>query len=423
MRGARMQVMIALWLFLPSAVAFALVDWKDWPRSREIVIPDASAAAAHVLVTLDGAVFASSQRNLQDLRIADDQGGEIPSKLVIPHEATRTEARPAGILDRTRESSGDFRLTLDLGPDPQRHNRVSIETPDRSFSRQVRIETGDDNRQWGIARGDGYVFDFTRDAKARYLEISYPVSAKRYVRVTILNGNQPPIRIDGAAVQFSIEQEEKRTDWPVAVQSNVVDQKLRATVMQLDLGYEKVPTSRIELRTSADNFHRHVEIEGGNRAGEERPVWTAVGSGEIFSVALGETRRRQLWIDYPETRFRFLRVRIFHYDDRPLEIQGAAISGRPRQLLFWREPGRSYRLLYGNPEAPAPRYDLEQLSSYLDLTQLRVLSLGEEHRQAPPPPAAKPWFDRQPFLLWGTLLAAALLLGWLILRLARNVAD
>ena len=411
------------WWIVPAALwLLAAADWSKWPQVRDIRVPNANAPAGYALVPLDGPVFAAAQRSLQDLRVIDDQGGEVPSKLVIPHEEVLAESRPARTLDRVREANGDQRITLDLDPAPARHNRVMIETDTQNFSRQVRIETSDDNRRWAIARDDGYIFDFSRDAQARYLEVAYPASTKRYLRITILDGGQTPIEIDNVSAEFAIDQEEKRVDWPATTTSKTVDAERRAVTLELDLGFEKIPTSRIELRTTADNFHRHVEIEGGNPTGDGRIGWSSLGSGEIFSVALGETRRRQLWIDYPETRARHLRVRVFHYDDRPLEIDQALVSGLPRQLLFRREPGRGYRLLCGNAEAPAPRYDLEQLSSYLDLAGLPVLSLGETQRPAPAAPAATPWLDRQPLLLWATLLAAALLLGWLILRLARKAA-
>jgi hypothetical protein len=278
-----------------------------------------------------------------------------------------------------------------------------------------------------MARSDGYIFDFSRDTRARFLEVVYPVSTKRYIRVTILNGGERPPEIAGAAVQFSAKPEETMTNWPAIIQSRVVDQKLRATVLSLDLGYAKLPTARIELQTQAANFHRHVEIEGSNQSGDDegagRRFWAPVASGEIFSISLDGADHKHLRIDYPETRYRFLRVKIFNYDDQPLEFIDVRISGYSHRLLFRRLPGKNYRLYYGNPAADAPRYDLEQLSPYLELSKLSVLGLGEEQRQSPERQAGQPWLEKQPLWLWGTLLLAGLLLGGLIYRLAKMTSG
>lgn len=422
--GSGLLAVGALCFPLAASADFALKEWTRW---RDIQIADKNAPSGHVLVELDGKVFASSQSDLSDLRVVDQTDAEVPSMPIIQREESSIENRTVEMLDRALSENGNYSFTLDLGDDPQRHNRIELETESRNFSRQVRIETSDDNRGWAVIRNDGYIFDFSRDTKAEFLEVSYPVSTKRYVRVTIANGRERPIEISEVSVQFSAEQEETLKGWPVSIKSRTIDQKLKAAVFDLDLGYAKVPVSRIELQTSARNFHRHVEIEGNNQTGNEqgagRQYWASVGSGEIYSVAMDQANRRHLQVDFPESRYRFLRVKIFHYDDQPLEFTGFKLSGHSRQLLFRREAGKSYRLFYGNAEAAAPRYDLEQLSSYLELSKLPVIALGEEQTQAAEIQTRPPWLDKQPLWLWTTLAAAALLLSWLIFRLAKMTAS
>jgi hypothetical protein len=399
----------------------------EWTRRREIRIPDQNALSSYVLVELDGKVYAGSQPDLDDLRVTDDQGAEIPSKLVAPTEHRGLETRSVEMLDLARETDGVTRFTLDLGESPERHNRLEINTDSHNFSRQVRIEISDDNRRWAETRNDGYIFDFSRDASARYLEITYPVSTKRYLRASILNGRESPIEIDGASVQFSSEQEESLKDWPATIIARSVDANPRASVILIDLGYEKLPSSRIEFQTEATNFHRQVEIEGSNQSvdprASDRRYWSTVGGGQIFSIELDRVNRKRVQLSYPEARYRYLRVRILDYDDQPLEVAGLKVSGRAQRLLFRREPGRSYELYYGAAAAAAPRYDLAQLSSYLDLSKLEALGLADELSQPPAPKPSEPWLEKQPIWLWATLALAALLLGGLIFRLARMTSD
>ncbi len=414
-------------LFYPAG-AGADFELKDWSRWRAIKLEDQNAPASYVLVDLDGPVFNDSQTDLGDLRVIDQAGMEIPSKLVVERDESGEEERSVEMLDRSLDSRGTYRFTLDLGADPPRHNRLRLATPTRNFSRRVTIETGDDNRSWVVVRDDGYIFDFSRDTKAQFVLVDYPVSTKRYLRVGILNRREAPVEVSNASVFFSAERQARLAQWPVKAQSVAQDQKLRATVIRLDLGYSRLPVSRIELKTAKRNFHRHVEIEGSNRSEEGaqagREYWTSIGSGEIFVIQLDRIDRRHLQIDLPETRYRFLRASVFNYDDQPVEFDGIGVYGYPRRLLFQREPGRSYRLFYGNPNASTPRYDLERLSPYLNLAELKVAGLAEDqHRIVETGAEGKPWLDRQPWWLWITMAAAAVILAALIYRLARLTAG
>lgn len=403
----------ALLLILASPGDF---NERDWARSRQILIEDANAAAAYLLVELDPAVYAGAQEDLDDLRIVDDRGAQIPSKLILESDERKEELRRAETLDSVISENGRTLLTLDLGAAPPRHNRVTLETSDRNFSRRVTIETSADNRTFAVARTDGYIFDFSRDETAQFLAIDYPASTRRYLRLAIWNEGQKPLTITDASVYFLLDREARLAEWPAKLTDSGRDQKKRESLLRLDLGSPKLPHSRLELATSARNFHRHVEIEG-SRDGE---YWSSIGDGEIFSVALDDFRREQLQIDYPESRFRFLRLRIFDYDDAPIAIGSARIYGRPRRLLFHREPGRSYRLLYGNATAAAPRYDLERLAPYLDPAQFKTVGLSAERTMEPEaPPKAVPWYERQPLWLWATMGIAGIVLGVLIYRLAR----
>lgn len=406
-----------LFLFQGAPAEF---NERDFARSRRIEIRDPKAPASYLLVNLDAAVYAGAQEDLDDLRVVTDDGKQVPSQVIVARDETREESRSTRLLDRMLSPERDTLFTLDLGADAPQHNRLLIETESRNFSRRVTVETSDDNRTWAVARGDGYIFDFSRDTSARFLTIDYPTSTRRYVRVRIWNEGEKPIEVEGAEVSFLIDREARLEQWPAKLENLGRESNRKTSLLRLDLGTPKLPHSRIEIETGASNFHRHVEIEGSRDA--ER--WARVGEGEIFSVALERINRRHLVIDYPETRYRFLRLRIFDYDDQPLEISEARVYGRARRLLFRREPGESYRLLYGNARAAAPRYDLERLTPYLDLAALETASLSEEREvEAAAEAGGRPWYERQPYWLWLTMGAAGLLLGALIYRLAKMTGN
>jgi hypothetical protein len=403
-------------LLLPAALAdFNLKDWAKW---REIAIPDKTAPGDYALVELDGPVFAGAQAGLDDLRVVDEGGVEVPSKVIVERDDAREEVRQRQMLDPVLAPDGRSSFALDLGADAQRHNRLRLETASRNFSRRVTIDASADNRAWALLRGDGYIFDFSRDTTARFLTIDYPLSTQRYLRVTVWNHQEKPVEITGASVSFVTEKTARLKLLPAALVSRSEDAKLRASVLALDL-HHPWPSTRLELQMAASNFHRRVEIEGSRT----QQSWTRVGGGEIFTIEIDRVKRQQLQIDYREAQFRYLRVKIFNYDDQPLKLDEARVYGSPRYLLFRREAGKSYRLFYGNPAAAAPRYDLAQLSPYLQIEQLSKLTLTAERGVEAAAPRAEPWLERQPLWLWATLALATAVLGTLIYRLAKQSAG
>jgi hypothetical protein len=405
-------LIFAFCLLIFHARVAADFDPKKWAKWREINVADKNAPADFVQIELDGPVFAGARSDLADLRVIDEQGIEVPSKLIVQRDEVREEQRPLEVFDRALAPDGRLSFTLDLGADPPRHNRLNLETTSHNFSRRVTVEASDDNRQWVIVRDDGYIFDFTRDRTVRFLTIDYPLSTRRYLRVTIWNHNEPPVEIAGVSVFQVTELKAHLNRWPATLADQGVDAKLRASIWMLDLGYQKVPSTRLEFQPVTANFQRRVEIEGSN----EGQTWLPVGNGEIFAIGIEQRRRQHLQLDYREAQFRYLRIKVFNYDDSPIKLAEVRVYGYPRYLLFRREQGRSYRLFYGNPSAAAPHYDLEQLSPYLQLEQLSTLSLSAEQTN---PEAGAPWFERQPLWLWAVFVIAAAVLGAMILRLAK----
>jgi hypothetical protein len=95
-----------------------------------------------------------------------------------------------------------------------------------------------------------------------------------------------------------------------------------------------------------------------------------------------------------------------------------ALAGTPRRVVFRAEPGRGYRLLYGNPRAALPEYELARVTRAADLEAAAAATVGPGVRNSAWADPA-PWTERHPAVLWGALLATMAILGWLAVRALR----
>jgi hypothetical protein len=170
-------------LLLFPALASALdMDTSRWQYQAPIEAPPGSIGIAAAQLTRD--IYVRSLPNLGDLRVTHDDD-EVPYLIETRRGTVEdAEVEPA-VLDKSVVPGNGLQLTLNLGHHA-RHSRLRISTAETNFRQRVRIETGDDNRSWVIARNDGYIFDFSQsDRHVALLSVDYPTSTKRYVRATI----------------------------------------------------------------------------------------------------------------------------------------------------------------------------------------------------------------------------------------------
>ena len=87
----------------------------------------------------------------------------------------------------------------------------------------------------------------------------------------------------------------------------------------------------------------------------DNQLWTLLRqSDNLYVFNTSKFVGRQLSISYPESRFRYFRLAVFNEDDPPLPVTGAQASGFLRKLIFFADPGDSYRLYYGSSKAEPP---------------------------------------------------------------------
>jgi hypothetical protein len=92
-------------------------------------------------------------------------------------------------------------ILLDLGARHLPVSRIIIQTTSENFSRLLHLEVSDDSRVWQDA-GRGFIFRFRTDRyREECLKVEFPESFGRYLRVVILDGDNPPLAISGVSVQ------------------------------------------------------------------------------------------------------------------------------------------------------------------------------------------------------------------------------
>jgi len=408
-----MTRLIVIALALAPGLAWADFKLSDWQYRKKIPV---RAGAAISALYVDRQVFAKSREDLADLRIVR-WTEEVPYAITQMAGTGEVREAPAEVLDRVA-TSGSVQFVVGLLGETARHSRITLSTSETNFRKKVKIEASPDRKNWSLLRKEAYIFDFTYEAQHASIRwIEYPVSTRRYLRVTV-EGWKDPAVLTGATVSLADERPAVRqTVQEFAMPTAVEDTTAKAAAYVLDFGEDGIPKDQLRIEISGSSmFHRAADVEVSN----DTQRWTPLSRGVIYRIP----DEQSLWLTMPDTRQRYLRVRIFHGDDKPLTVRSITAESLLRRVTFPTVVGSEYWIYYGNTNAQMPVYDLPKVLAPSALTAPTINAGVEEINPAYVAPAGpvKPFSDRYPQLLYAILALAVLAIGYATVRFLQRLS-
>jgi Protein of unknown function (DUF3999) len=148
-----------------------------------------------------------AESTVRYLRVRIANGAEPPLEVsgATVYAVKETPARKAVydvvITSRTEDGvNRQSRLVLDLGSRGLPTDSLILQTPQVNFYRGVALEGSNDGQFWHTVLGSSVVFAYdTPKFTGSQLALSYPETTVRYLRLTIHNGDDPPLPIAGAS--------------------------------------------------------------------------------------------------------------------------------------------------------------------------------------------------------------------------------
>ena len=109
----------------------------------------------------------------------------------------------AAIIKRSEDSERRVNLlTVDLGVNGAPSSRLNVETAQVNFHRRVSMEASADAENWRSIGVGGELFSYaTAKFVGSQLTVTYPETTLRYLRMTVYNEDNPPLKIDGLKVR------------------------------------------------------------------------------------------------------------------------------------------------------------------------------------------------------------------------------
>jgi hypothetical protein len=344
---------IVAWAIFVAAQTGLAFEPNEWRNTQTLDIP----AAGLVHVNLPATTLDAAQPGLEDLRIVDSKGDQVPYLIERLVPDAESMIRPAEF--RSTIENGATHLNLKTGTRAPIVG-MSLETPATGFMKAVDVEGSNDGTTWTKLAGGDSLFQSPNGAMK--LRVSLPEGPWEFLRVTVDDLGSQPVPFTGAQLHKA------RTTAPaeaVPITIKTRDESPGITRLALDLGAANLTLGSLRIESNEPVFTRGVTLsvpEVGDDGIRERNIADAV----IYRVNVNGKNEAHLEIPLEsQIHTRELFVLIRNEDSPPLSVDTVRADRRLVRLTFFaNQPGR-YSLLSGNTQCAAPRYDLSALSGKL----------------------------------------------------------
>jgi hypothetical protein len=181
--------------------------------------------------------YPSSTARWLRVTVGPEKGRALPLAgvaIVLGDPAREEDRVPAALVERDAESMRrTTRLVLDLRA-RRPADRVELDVAERTFQRVVLVEAGDDRKTWRWAGSGAISAVDMAGVRERLTGLRFPETTARYLRLTIQNLDDEPLRITGARV--------------FAVKRALVFEAAPGRTYTLDYGNPRAPAARNDAR-------------------------------------------------------------------------------------------------------------------------------------------------------------------------------
>lgn len=370
-----------LLFLLPVALSAGADLRKQAPYAGTVALSGDTSAPALVRFPLPADWLQKSGADQRALRLIDDTGAVVP--FVIARQAGQAAAPrevSMEIVDYTRDRQGE-RLVLRRESEGPAISALRVETPSRTFYREVVVEKSTDGTTWEPLV-QAPLFDLTPRFDFRRTRLTFEPTTASWIRLRML----PPLRavesVDflemrvgdltiaardlPAGASFRIDslvgESPAEAGIPPIWDRFTLDQPNPAPTPRsetvFDLGCPGLPVERIEIVTTQSLLSRNIRLEA-----RERPEGPFANAWRDRISRSPDDIQAPLILSGPSRHLTCARLVVEDADNPALPVSAVHLEWHRRELIFHADPARQYTLLAGAAGWTRPRFELASLIS------------------------------------------------------------
>ena len=371
--------MRAIFLYLLAALTVGAAEPLEWKHVQQFE----AAQPGLIKLSLPAETLNAARPGLEDLRILDATGSEMPFLIERPARGTAVEhgTKKFGV-NLAKQATV---ISIETGV-AQPIEAVTLETPASGFIKAVKVEGSRDRQSWQTL-SDGQPI-FRQPDGASQLRIAIPEGVWPFLRATVDDRRAEAVPFTGARLHAVTEAPAPVEPLPVNIVERVENEG--QTRLALDLGAAHLTLASLRLESGELLFMRPVSL-AIRQVAENAITERVLARDTVYRVAVegfpsAERVEVPLELNVPG---RELLVLVDNGDSQPLKIATVRATRRPVYAVFLAPQGGTYRLLTGNPRCGAPRYDIASLGAQLKgalVSPVHITALADNPAYAPAEP-------------------------------------
>lgn len=304
-------------------------------------------------ITLPPAMFKNLNDDYSDLRlyrVRETDSLEIPYIIEMKVDQLADQPIEVPLLNNSIKDGKRY-VTFKL--DNERANVLALQVQERNFDAEVTIRGSNDQREWYVLKENQRIAGIDNGV-VNYAATSviFPTAAFRYLQAVIAGGTL--LNVEGAKLLRHIVTP-GAYDTCSFVLNRKVEDKEKVTNLNFRLRHSQ-PIGKLQFRiTEPQYFYRPFVLEAVYDSVVAHQQKTTYLYHEISRGHFSSQQTNAFSV--PLTKALMWRIKIFNFDDQPLEVE-QVIFLTPRVELKAKLSAGYYGLLYGDPAASAPKYDL-----------------------------------------------------------------
>lgn len=354
-------------------------------------------------ITLAPAMIAKCKKELEDVRIQDSQGNEVPYILYTESARPDEEAFTEFPLSYAENRSAVIINNIL----PNSISKLFLLIKNSEAQRVATLSGSDDAQHWFIIKENIVLQnEYTADSDAFVQSVSFPRSSYKYFRVAMPGKNVLPLNIIKAGV------------YRQSFSGNVYDSLPSPTIIQKDSSDKHsyfyllfddayVINKLVPHFSGVKYYKRFIAVYDKNT------INPAISGDTLFSA-------RSMNIEF-HTKTNRLLLLMDNKDNAPLTFTDVAAFGLHTSVTAYLEQGKNYALYAGDSSAIAPSYDLQYFSDSIGsnihpleakkMERMKVATVPEEENNG------------GKWLLWSIIIAVLLLLLYFSFRMIKDINN
>ena len=317
------------------------------------------------------------------------------------------------MINQSKTSAG-FYYTFELSGETE-VNEIKMNFSESNFDLRLNLEGSQDQKSWFTIEEDYRVLAIENEmTNYRFTDLIFPVSKYRYYRILVKSKTDPGLM--SASVSMNKTLSGNYRNFEVMSIQISDDKKTKQTLIDIDLS-NLVPISKIRIWTNSPfDFYRPVTLKYLADSVKTEKGW--IYTYETLTSGILSSIENNIY-SFQSTKSKKIQIVIDNGDNPALKIDSVSVHGFVHELTMRFTEDADYYLVYGNPNASQPDYDIAHFQNEIPVN-LSELVLGEEELiEKTTTPATEPLFKNKMWL-WVIMGIIILVLGWFSLSMLKK---